>query len=30
MNNGFYVPCGNTITRDQIDYISEQIIKIKK
>ncbi len=30
MNNGFYIPCGNTITNDQIDYVSEQIIKIKK
>jgi len=28
MRNGFYIPCGNTITNKEIDYVSEQIIKI--
>ena len=30
MHNGFYIPCGNTITDKEIDYVSEQIIKLKK
>ena len=30
MKNGFYIPSGNTISNDDIDYVSEQIIKLKK
>ena len=30
MENGFYIPCGNTITEDEIDYVSEKIIEIGK
>ena len=26
----FYIPSGNTISNDDIDYVSEQIIKLKK
>ena len=30
MDNGFYIPCGNTITNDEIDFVSEKIIKLGK
>ena len=30
MKNGFYIPSGNTISNEDIDYVSEQIIKLKK
>ena len=30
MRNGFYIPSGNTISNEDIDYVSEQIIKLKK
>jgi len=30
MENGFYLPSGNTITNDEIDYVCEEIIKLSK
>ena len=30
MDNGFYIPSGNTISDDDIDYVSENIIKLSK
>ena len=30
MENGFYIPCGNTITNDEIDYVSEKVIQLGK
>ncbi len=30
MKNGFYIPSGNTISNEDIDYVSEKIIKISK
>ena len=30
MDNGFYIPCGNTITNDEIDFVSEKVIKLGK
>tara|TARA_B100002051_G_scaffold155624_1_gene147170 strand:- start:171 stop:1298 length:1128 start_codon:yes stop_codon:yes gene_type:complete len=30
MENGFYIPCGNTITNDEIDYVSEKVIELGK
>ena len=30
MKTGFYIPSGNTISDQDIDYVSEQILKLKK
>ena len=30
MENGFYLPSGNTITNDEIDYVCDEIIKLSK
>ena len=30
MKTGFYIPSGNTISNQDIDYVSEQILKLKK
>jgi perosamine synthetase len=30
MDNGFYIPSGNTISDDDVDYVSEKIIKLSK
>ena len=30
MDNGFYIPSGNTISDDDIDYVSENITKLSK
>ena len=30
MENGFYLPSGNTLTNEEIDYVSSQVIKLGK
>ena len=30
MENGFYLPSGNTLTDEEIDYVSNQVIKLGK